>query len=280
MLGPRLLTGALLIAALIGTVWLDHLMAQRGGPPGALLAGIALVVLVPLLSLEIGRLLRASGAAVPSGLAIVAGVAGLLASAGVPGRLEPSPSTASASLALLTGAAFLVAASRREARGASATIGGALIIFVIAGVLPGFWVKVRIDFSAWLFAACVLVVKSADIGAYFGGRLFGRHRLIPWLSPGKTREGLVAGIALSALVAAAIAWAWQGRPWVPSIGAAAIGGAALGAVGAMGDLGESLLKREAGAKDSGRILPGMGGIFDVLDSLLATGPLAWVLLRP
>ncbi|MBX3355056.1 MAG: phosphatidate cytidylyltransferase [Phycisphaeraceae bacterium] len=279
MLGPRLLTGSLLIAALGGLLWLDHSIDVAHQRPGVVLAALVFIVVVPLLATEVARLLRAVGVHLPTGLAIVAAVAGVLATAGVPCVMEPAPSTAAVSLALLTGAGLFTAASRRTPQGATTMVGGALLVFVIAGVLPGFWIKVRLDFTAPLFVACVLVVKSADIGAYFGGRLIGRSKLIPWLSPGKTREGLACGIVASALIAALFAWLWEGRAWVPPLPWALAGGALLGAVGAMGDLAESLLKRDAGVKDSGRVLPGMGGIFDVLDSLLAAGPLAWILLR-
>jgi len=279
MLVARLITGGLLIAALAALVWLDAFAEFQGWPAGAVIGAVALVVVVPLLAIEVARLLRATGAHVPNSLALVAAIGGLIATAGVPGVAEPAPDTATIAIVLLTAVAFVLAAARRDPRGAAGTVGGALFVLVMAGVLPGYWIKLRVDFSAELFVASILIVKSADIGAYLGGRLFGRTKLIPWLSPGKTREGLACGVLASAAVAAAFAWAWSGRAWMPSIGTAALGGAALGMIGAMGDLAESLLKREAGAKDSGRLLPGMGGVFDVLDSLLPAGPLAWVLLR-
>jgi len=279
MLGPRLLTGATLIAALAGIVMLDAWVQSRGGPPGSIVGALVLLVVSPVLAIEFARLQRSAGSTLPAALAMVAGAGGLVATMGIPGFADPSPDTVAIALAFLTAAAFVSAAARRDATGASRRIGGALMAFVLAGVLPAFWVKIRVDFSAEIFVACVLVVKASDIGAYFGGRLFGRHKLIPWLSPGKTREGLVAGIACSAAVAAGFAALWSDRAWVPSIPVAAIGGAIIAFAGALGDLGESLLKREAGAKDSGRMLPGMGGLFDVLDSLLPAGPVAWILLR-
>lgn len=279
MLVARLLTGGLLIAALTALVWLDAFLQQRGLPAGVVIGAVAVLVIAPVLAIEVARMLRGAGVMLPSALAVIAAIGGLVATTGVPGYPAPAADTATVAMVLLGAVAFLTAAARRDPRGASGTVGGALLAFLLAGVLPGYWMKIRVDFSAEIFVACVLVVKSADMGAYFGGRLLGRTKLIPWLSPGKTREGLLVGIAASAAVAAAFAWAWTGRPWVPSIGAAAIGGAALGFVGAMGDLAESLLKREAGLKDSGRVLPGMGGLFDVLDSLLPAGPIAWVLLR-
>jgi phosphatidate cytidylyltransferase len=106
--------------------------------------------------------------------------------------------------------------------------------------------------------------------------------MIPWLSPAKSWEGLAGGVAFAAVVGALLAW-WSGsledpRDTVPPL-LGAVAGAAFGVVGPFGDLAESLLKRSGGAKDSGRILPGMGGLFDVLDSPLLAGPVAWWLLQ-
>ncbi len=125
----------------------------------------------------------------------------------------------------------------------------------------------------------VVVVKSSDIGAFAVGRTFGRHKLFPRVSPGKTWEGLAGGLVVGVLMSALIFW-WLGR----GLPHAAFGclvvtrtdawvlGAVLSAIGVVGDLIESLLKRSAGLKDSGCTIPGMGGILDVLDSLLFATP--------
>lgn len=116
-----------------------------------------------------------------------------------------------------------------------------------------------------LFA--LAVTWCGEMAAYFVGRRFGRHRLAPQLSPGKTVEGGLAQVAAS--VAAALA----GAPLVPvpAVSAAALG-ALLGVVGQLGDLSESFLKRSAGAKDAGQLIPGHGGLLDRLDSLLFNVP--------
>ncbi|HEY8665610.1 MAG TPA: phosphatidate cytidylyltransferase [Tepidisphaeraceae bacterium] len=119
----------------------------------------------------------------------------------------------------------------------------------------------------------LLVVKSTDIGAFFGGRKFGKHKLIPWLSPGKTWEGLFFGVLTSALVAAACAGGIELFPWWKGL----IFGAVIGAIGQAGDLLESLMKRDAEVKDSGRLIPGFGGILDVIDSPLFAAPFAYLL---
>ncbi|MCW8091665.1 phosphatidate cytidylyltransferase [Alteromonas sp. ASW11-130] len=114
------------------------------------------------------------------------------------------------------------------------------------------------------------IVWAADIGAFFVGVKFGRHKLRPNVSPGKTYEGLIGGIAASFAIIAFAALHYQVEPsriWLHLL----IGGITVG-VSALGDLNESMLKRCEGIKDSGRILPGHGGILDRIDSLTAAFP--------
>ncbi len=123
----------------------------------------------------------------------------------------------------------------------------------------------------------IAVVKASDMGAYFTGRFLGRHKLIPRLSPNKTWEGLVGGIVLS-LVVSLLFWWFSGgalgqvqiRFWD-----AAILGIILAGSGVIGDLVESMIKRDAAIKDSGHLIPGMGGVLDVLDSLLFGAPILY-----
>lgn len=123
----------------------------------------------------------------------------------------------------------------------------------------------------------IAVVKAGDIAAYAVGSLLGRQRLAPRLSPGKTWEGaaasLVASIAMAWVV---IEWCGAGRAGRPCGGWLAYG-LLVGIAGMAGDLAESLVKRDLGAKDSGRSLGGMGGFLDLVDSLLLAGPVAWLL---
>jgi phosphatidate cytidylyltransferase len=130
----------------------------------------------------------------------------------------------------------------------------------------------------------VLLTWASDIGAYAVGRTMGRHKLIPSVSPGKTIEGSVGGLLASMLVA----WAYTQfvlHPashldfrWAPA-GVLAFG-ALVSVAAQVGDLAESLLKREAGVKDSSHIIPGHGGILDRFDSLLFVLPVAYVVLAP
>ena len=126
----------------------------------------------------------------------------------------------------------------------------------------------------------ILATKCSDIGAFLLGSMIGRHKMIPKVSPAKTWEGLVGALLLSTTAAMLMAHYW---------GAAKLGGmtplhaAALGpllGVGAvLGDLVESVLKRDSGVKDSGSFFPGIGGILDLLDSLLFNAPLMFLYLR-
>ena len=129
----------------------------------------------------------------------------------------------------------------------------------------------------WLLLAAMALVWIADITAYFAGRAFGKHKLAPSISPGKTWEGaaasLVAAIAMAWVV---IEWCGAGRAGRPCGGWLAYG-LLVGTAGMAGDLAESLVKRDLGAKDSGRSLGGMGGFLDLVDSLLLAGPVAWLL---
>ncbi|MGD0502200.1 MAG: phosphatidate cytidylyltransferase [Steroidobacteraceae bacterium] len=114
----------------------------------------------------------------------------------------------------------------------------------------------------------VLLVIAADIGAFFVGRRFGRRKLAPRVSPGKTWEGAVGGLCTVALVA------WVGARSFGFPAALSIGfGCAVGVFSVIGDLTESMFKRAAGLKDSGVILPGHGGILDRIDSVTAAAPL-------
>lgn len=120
----------------------------------------------------------------------------------------------------------------------------------------------------WLLVA-FLVVWAADVGGYAVGRMFGRHKLAPAISPGKTWEGFAGGVLLVLMVGAAVAGFFVERhQWLAWLLLLVL----LAVVSVIGDLLESLLKRQAGVKDSGNLLPGHGGLLDRLDSLLAVAP--------
>lgn len=114
----------------------------------------------------------------------------------------------------------------------------------------------------------VLLVVAADVGAYFGGRQFGKHKLAPRVSPGKTWEGVMGGLVASGIMAV-IGVYWFNVRAVPFAALCAV----VFIASIVGDLTESLFKRHAGLKDSGSLLPGHGGVLDRVDSVTAAAPI-------
>lgn len=174
---------------------------------------------------------------------------------------------------VLSNAAEIARATERT------TLGWLLSSFVILYVVGclSFWFLVRMQGSSLEgmlhLIAMLAIIKFADAGAYFAGKSFGRRKLIPAISPGKTVEGLLGGVLLSILIAYFFL-----RILLPACGVScgsyfwgpALLGVLLTLVGLVGDLLESMVKRTVGAKDSGALLPGLGGVWDVTDSLLPT----------
>ena len=148
--------------------------------------------------------------------------------------------------------------------------------------LGGFLIATRVGFenhqflSTHLLGYFFLVLMGSDTGAYFAGKALGKHKLIPKISPGKTWEGLVGGFVVAAAFAAlATFWFFQELPYYVSIPLAVV----MSAVGVLGDLAESAMKRGAGAKDAASVLPGHGGFLDRLDSLLLNAPILYYFAR-
>lgn len=187
------------------------------------------------------------------------------------------------SLALIVVGVMMLAALRRawsrQTHDAIHDMAGTVLATMYLGGLVWFLIALRVKDtpqfrgSTVVILMVLLIVKSTDIGAYFGGKALGRHKLIPWLSPGKTWEGLICGVATSAAVGAACATAMQYFSWEKGL----IFGAVIGAIGQVGDLLESMMKRDAAVKDSGASIPGFGGILDVIDSPLLAAPFAYLL---
>jgi phosphatidate cytidylyltransferase len=151
-------------------------------------------------------------------------------------------------------------------------VDAAVVLFGVlyVGLLLGHLLLTRaLPSGEWLIFFLVLVTWAGDTGAYYVGMGFGRRKLAPLISPNKTVEGLMGGLALS-VVAALVARIW----FLPSFSVADCVslGLLLAVAGVLGDLVESSLKRSAGVKDSGALIPGHGGMLDRLDSMLFTAP--------
>ena len=128
----------------------------------------------------------------------------------------------------------------------------------------------------WLIMAVMVLVWGADIGAYFSAREFGRRKLAPLVSPGKSWEGVYGGLALSLIITVLVEFF---RDWtVAELFKGLIGAALIVFISVVGDLTESMFKRQSGIKDSSNLLPGHGGVLDRIDSLTAAIPVFAVLL--
>lgn len=298
MLRYRLTLGPLLIMALIGIAWLDQwlqgrpisefwrvvLLQRRPELPPGVAIFVVMVVASILASRELARILKDKGILASKRITTTASLTGVLVSCVVPTD-RPGP----VAVAIVSSAAVWVLllalvfySRRRTFEGVVAAAGGALLAFVYLGLMFGFMLAIRREHSVWVLVWTILVTKASDTGAFATGKLMGRHKMIYWLSPGKTWEGFVGGLVLAAAVGVLGLWA------LPSIHAAqgidepvphpvtgALAGVLLGLTAVLGDLIASLFKRDAGIKDSSSVLPGFGGVLDVLDSPLLVAPVAY-----
>lgn len=158
------------------------------------------------------------------------------------------------------------------------TLSGALYI----GWIGAFMISLRsLPDGVWWVLTVLPAVWLADSGAYLVGRRFGRHKMTRRLSPKKSWEGYLAGILISVPGTALLAWLWGNWAGASSLvtpGRAALLALVLSSLTILGDLGESMIKRQVGVKDSGSLLPGHGGVFDRIDSWLWAAVLGYYLI--
>lgn len=301
MLYWRLILGVLLVALLAGLAWADFGAARPGlmmsplAIAGAFLAAGELVHLFEQnqQTPSPSRYLVVPGAVV----VVLASLApslwpfGEMPGAALTGRVGWVAIGLAASCSIVFCAEML-----RYREPGSATTRLALAIFGIAyaGGLMGFVAQLRLlaggrwgEDGRWGMLALlslIVVVKTNDIGAYFTGRLMGRTKLAPVLSPGKTWEGAAGGFALSTLATMAtlgpLAHAMgcdSHRSVAAWLGGCLVYALVVGAAGVAGDLAVSLLKRDAQLKNSSTWMPGFGGVLDLLDSILFAAPVAFLL---
>ena len=270
MLRTRILTAAVLIpSTLMALFWLS----PRGW-------GAVTLVVIAIAAVEWANLAGCSrtGAAAFVGVTFACGFALLFA----PGAFAVESGWPDTVLLLVCGAATLfwllaapawLAAERRPISRLALVLAGWLVL--LATWIAVVQLQAR---SPWLLLALMAVVWIADTAAYFAGRAFGRHKLAPAISPGKTWEGVAGALVATGLYALLLfGFAPQSAAKASSLGAGAGWVAlilSLTALSIVGDLFESLLKRQRGVKDSGRLLPGHGGVLDRIDALLAAMPAA------
>ena len=325
----RLTFGPIMLAALLGLLWLDHYVQVRtraaqkvrehdervrwsqwragyehkglavptttpAHPPeiyygvGGVGLLIILLVLLPPATVEVARLFTAENV-VPYKFISAIGSGSLTVHAFMTQFPTVRPVAAS-SLAFIVVGVMLFAALRRawhqQTQGAIVRMAGTVLSTLYLGGLAWFLMALRVKHSfkssgvqgsTMIIVMILLVVKFTDIGAFFGGKALGRRKLIPWLSPGKTWEGLVCGVVTAGLIGALLAVRidppMYPLPWWKGF----IFGVVIGGIGQLGDLLESLMKRDAEVKDSGKLIPGFGGVLDVIDSPLLAAPFAYLM---
>jgi phosphatidate cytidylyltransferase len=285
MLIWRLLLGAVFIGGVGGLCWADYYATT----PGSWLFFLALPLSVAA-SGELIGMLRGRGwapAAWPiylGNIAIV--VANFIPTLAGPKAIGPfeAPAIAFAFSVILV---FVVEMVRyREPGHSTLQLATAILVLAYVSWLFTFLIELRVVGDRYsgmaALVSLVIVVKMCDIGAYTGGRLFGRHKMAPRLSGGKTMEGLVGGLVFACIGSyCSFHYVMPGmltvqRP-LPSSYAWVVYGFGVGIAGVLGDLGESLLKRDLGCKDSSTWMPGFGGVLDVIDSLLFAAPIGYAL---
>jgi len=263
--------GLLLCAAVLGLIRLDALWEG-----GFLYAAVGLAVVLVALG-EFAFLAERAGAAASRAALLLGGAALFLAqwAGGALGLFDPWLG-GSALVAVMTVGVLTAGVFRARLEGALRSTAVTVTGWIYVPAMLGFLTAIRLDRGAAGLITVLGVCKASSTGAYFTGRLVGGPKLMPRVSPKKT----VAGAVGSAVAAVAVALALSRSPWsVMSPGAAPLYGLVVAAAALFGDLAESTLKREAGLKDSGRLLPGLGGMLDMLDDLLFAVPASFLFLQ-
>jgi phosphatidate cytidylyltransferase len=281
MLKYRLIFGTLMTIVFVGLILLDgHLDGSLSAEKtnckiqGTILAVFLLLVAIPA-NIEFAKLVKSAGAKVFLPITIPCSI--LLADGWYLAQFFPNKLQAAAMIFMLTICLgllmiFLWQGAKFAMAGAFANIGANLLAIVYLGALSGFVMAFRIDFGPLAFLMYIFTVKCSDIGAYTLGRICGKHKFSPVISPKKTWEGMLGACVFAAIVSSIFAKTFGIMP----LRQAVLFGIIFAFLGQLGDLAESMLKRASEQKDSSNTVPGFGGILDVIDSPLATGVFAYL----
>jgi phosphatidate cytidylyltransferase len=255
----RILSGLVLIVVFFCGIWFL--------PPWLLLVVAEGVLLLAFV--EYARLAEALGARVPRAASAAAAMSACAAvGLGVPLELPL--------VAVLVGLGAIIVGSRAPSPGVLGDVAAAAFPVLYLGLPLGTVVALHALAGREAVLLLLATIIVSDSAQYFTGRLLGRHKLSPAISPKKTVEGALGGFVLAPIVMAALAHWWlPGRTtgWVLLVGLTLVG------LGIAGDLFESLLKRSAGVKDSSALIPGHGGVLDRIDAMLFAAPVFYVLLK-
>lgn len=256
-----------LIGLLVLENWLDNYL------PRASITFVIFLAVSFLASKEITTLLKKAGANVSTIIIWICTV--LIGTTSYSMQLVHSPIALNfigIILPLCVWLIFLYQGFKYKTDGVILNCGAAMLAVLYLGLMGQFFMNIRFYHGVWALLMYVATIKSADIGAYTVGRLVGKHKFSPNISPGKTWEGMLGAWLFSCIVAISfatisglMAW-WQGLLF----------GLIFAFAGQLGDLAESMLKRDAQEKDSSNAVPGFGGVLDIIDSLLMAAPAAYV----
>ena len=287
MLQQRLLAGSVMIAALIGVLCLDYYVLDD-----SLLLHLLFMGGVGLSLVEFWRLSRATGHQTFSIWGTFCGCAMVVVHYICMLKPQYAANLFNGSLAVSILGAFILAAKRHQFEASLGALAVTCLGLLYVFFLPSFVLTLRhlspsgrVGGPEWqhfghkMVVATIVLAKGCDVWAFLIGKMLGKHKAFPQLSPGKTIEGLAAGLIGSVLTALFLHWEVVGILDHFSLAKTCIIGFCIGFAGIMGDLSESLLKRSAGAKDAGMVIPGFGGAMDVVDSLMVAGPVAYFLIQ-
>jgi phosphatidate cytidylyltransferase len=289
--GQRLFFGMLMTVAFVAIVILDAYLdgslsaMPSTGPAGrpvfggqATILALLIVLLLILAHRELAKLAAGRGLSIFTPVSLPASA--VLATLWYWRQFVNVPAPAQAGLlpvvmAVAILGVFLLQYLRHGTEGVIRNCGVNCLSIIYLGILSSLVLAIRIDFGPWYLLMAVFTVKSADIGAYAIGTLFGKHKFSPKISPGKTYEGMVGALIAGVVVSVVFAGISDIMNWWLGT----IFGICFAIVGQAGDLVESMIKRDARQKDSANDVPGFGGVLDIIDSPLAAMPFAYLFFR-
>ncbi|MHC4366751.1 MAG: phosphatidate cytidylyltransferase [Planctomycetota bacterium] len=266
---------AFFAAVVIFDGWIDGSITSSAADDKTI-QGTGFCLLVALLAIpaqiEFSKLAAAKGLKIFLPVSIVASI--LFATAAYWPQLKPFP--LEIYLLLLSTFALLALLMYQYASyGTSAVMancGANYFSIAYLGILSSFCVTIRVEMGLWHLLMFVFVIKASDIGAYAIGTLFGKRKFSPRISPGKSWEGMGGAVVAASAVAIGFALSFGIMSWWRAV----IFGPCFAFIGQLGDLAESMMKRDAEQKDSGQKVPGFGGVLDIIDSPLVAAPFAYL----
>ncbi len=281
MLKYRLLFGSIMSTIFVGLILLDGYLdgSLSHQLPNKSVQATIFTILIALLAIpaqiELGNLIKQTGGhlfksiSIPVSMIFATSFYWLQMGAASETRIIVFLSLLIPAFSFL--ALFVAQALKFGTEGTIRNVSASFFSIIYLGFLCTFILGIRVMHGPWILLMFIFTVKGSDIGAYTLGRLFGKHKMCPHISPGKTWEGLAGAALFGALVSLGFSHFCDIMNFILAIGF----GTLFGILGQMGDLAESMIKRDAASKDSSSSIPGFGGILDVIDSPLATAPAAF-----